>query len=54
MSYLKCINEVGVKELFLEEISSLYRSMLMTASDLSAITKPWKEQKRVSLTFSLS
>lgn len=28
----------------------LYRSMLMTASDLSAIAKPWPEQKRVSLT----
>ena len=25
----------------------IYRSMLMTASDISAITKPWKVQHRV-------
>ncbi|XP_074552029.1 cGMP-specific 3',5'-cyclic phosphodiesterase [Halichoeres trimaculatus] len=31
-----------------EKQRDLLRSMLMTASDLSAITKPWKEQKRIA------
>lgn len=30
-----------------EEHRDLLRSMLMTASDVSAITKPWEVQKRV-------
>lgn len=30
-----------------EEHRDLLRSMLMTASDVSAITKPWEIQKRV-------
>uniref|UniRef100_A0AAQ5ZBW9 Phosphodiesterase n=1 Tax=Amphiprion ocellaris TaxID=80972 RepID=A0AAQ5ZBW9_AMPOC len=29
-------------------INLLHRSMLMTASDLSAITKPWPEQRRIA------
>ncbi|KAF3852162.1 hypothetical protein F7725_005517 [Dissostichus mawsoni] len=31
-----------------EKKKDLLRSMLMTASDLSAITKPWPEQKRIA------
>uniref|UniRef100_A0A8D0ALR6 PDEase domain-containing protein n=1 Tax=Sander lucioperca TaxID=283035 RepID=A0A8D0ALR6_SANLU len=31
-----------------EKQKDLLRSMLMTASDLSAITKPWPEQKRIA------
>jgi len=31
----------------LEEHRDLLRAMLMTASDVSAITKPWEVQKRV-------
>ncbi|XP_034544869.1 cGMP-specific 3',5'-cyclic phosphodiesterase [Notolabrus celidotus] len=31
-----------------EKQRDLLRSMLMTASDLSAITKPWQEQKRIA------
>lgn len=40
----KIANELSIK-IFLHP----RRSMLMTASDLSAITKPWPEQKRVGL-----
>ena len=32
-----------------DEHRDLLRSMLMTASDISAITKPWDVQKRVRL-----
>ena len=34
-----------------EEHRDLLRSMLMTASDVSAITKPWDVQKRASIQY---
>jgi len=39
--------EDGSLDLQTEEHRDLLRSMLMTASDVSAITKPWEVQKRV-------
>ncbi|XP_052266884.1 dual 3',5'-cyclic-AMP and -GMP phosphodiesterase 11-like [Dreissena polymorpha] len=40
--------EQGLLDLDQDEHRDLLRSMLMTASDVSAITKPWEVQKRVA------
>ncbi|XP_041640019.1 cGMP-specific 3',5'-cyclic phosphodiesterase [Cheilinus undulatus] len=43
-----CLTKKGKVTWRSEKQRDLLRSMLMTASDLSAITKPWPEQKRIA------